>query len=83
LDKPYGSDSLIDTDIAGYEYDSENGIDEQADLEEHINVLARMLETSAKESSRLQHKVEQLEYEMRGWKELYRRDVAGYYKVGS
>ena len=81
LNKPYGSDSLIDTDMAGYEYDSEemqahhleDGVDEHADLKEHISILEQMLEAAAKESSRMQYKVEQLEYEMKGWKELYRR----------
>ena len=81
LNKPYGSDSTIDTDMAGYEYDSEemqahhleDDVDEHTDLKEHINILEQMLEAAAKESSRMQYKVEQLEYEMKGWKELYRR----------
>lgn len=93
LHKPYGSDNTIDTDMAGYEYDSEemqahhleddleDDLEEfvsdndriESDLREHINVLEQMLESAAKESSRMQYKVEQLEYEMKGWKELYRR----------
>jgi flagellar biosynthesis regulator FlaF len=83
LNKPYGSDSLIDTDMAGYEYDSEEmqphhleEDGEESDLKEHINILEQMLdmlEAAAKESSRMQYQVEQLEYEMKGWKELYRR----------
>lgn len=80
LNKPYGSDSTIDTDMAGYEYDSEEmqphhleEDGEESDLKEHINILEQMLEAAAKESSRMQYKVEQLEYEMKGWKELYRR----------
>jgi len=85
LSKPYGSDNLIDTDMAGYEYDSEemqpHHLEEfipdndstESDLKEHINILEQMLEAAAKESSRMQYKVEQLEYEIKGWKGLYRR----------
>jgi len=85
LSKPYGSDNLIDTDMAGYEYDSEemqpHHLEEfipdndstESDLKEHINILEQMLEAAAKESSRMQYKVEQLEYDIKGWKGLYRR----------
>jgi len=78
LSMPYGSDNVVDTDMAGYDWESEmleddfeevSGDDDQ--LIEQIYHLQRVLEVSVRENDRLKNKIDSLNREMLGWKELY------------
>jgi hypothetical protein len=78
LNMPYGSEEPADVDMAGYDWESESveddfeevsGDDDQ--LIEQIHHLQRVLEVSVRENDRLTNKVKQLDFEIKGWKELF------------
>jgi hypothetical protein len=77
LNFPYGSDNIVDTDMAGYDWDSETvddyedwGEGENKTLEDHLTRLDANNTVLRDEIARLRNKIKSLKHEVMGWKEL-------------
>ena len=93
LNKPYGSDSTIDTDMAGYEYDSEsksvddpdtedqwdhNPFTDHAAQKERIEHLEYWLKEKDKDCLKLRDLVEELQRKITTLDDRYYRSIGKY-----